>query len=141
MHEWPGGRGRELVVCQVRPGTLEVFLDVRLEILKRGGFNVKLPLQVRAHLALHLVNLPEGKHSLTDDTPGLVGVGVITDDLGSNHEGGDEQAVAGGTASGDEPRLQSLEEVECSKGHRGCESRAMECVGDETREVWGRGVV
>lgn len=29
------------------------------------------------------------------------------------------------------------EEVECSAGHRGHESRATECMGSEMREVWG----
>ena len=60
---------------------------------------------------LHLIDLPQGKHSLTNNTPGLVGVGVITDDLGSNHEGKDEQAVAGEIASSDQLYLQSLKEV------------------------------
>ena len=43
---------------------------------------------------VHLVDLPELEHALADDRPGLVGVGVVTDHLGGDHEGADEQAVA-----------------------------------------------
>ena len=45
------------------------------------------------------------------------------------------EAVPGGTACGDEPLLQSLQEVESGKGERGCEFGAMEGVRDETGEV------
>jgi hypothetical protein len=83
-----------------------------------------------------LVDLSESKHTLTNDTPGLVGVGVIADDLGSNHKSRDEEAVPGGTARGDEPGLQSLQKVECSKGHGGRKSGTVEGVCDEMREVW-----
>jgi len=79
----------------------------------------------------------KGKYTLTNDTPGLVGVSIIADDLGSNHEYRDEKAVVGGTASGDKPRLESLQQVERSKSHGGRESRAMESIGDEVGE--GRG--
>jgi hypothetical protein len=61
------------------------------EVLERAGLDVELPFQVGAHLMLHLVDLLKGKHILTNDTPGLVGISVITDDLGSNHEGRDEE--------------------------------------------------
>ena len=70
----------------VRTRTLEIPPNHGLEFLERARLDIELPLQVRAHLALHLINLPEGKHSLTDNAPGLVGVGIIADDLGSNHE-------------------------------------------------------
>ena len=46
--------------------------------------------------------------------------------------------MTGGTASGDEPCLQSLQKVESSKSHGGREPRAMEGVCDEVREGWGR---
>jgi hypothetical protein len=42
-----------------------------------------LPLQIETHLSFHVVDLPKGEHALTDNTPGLVGVGFIADDLGS----------------------------------------------------------
>jgi len=41
-----------------------------------------VPLQIRAHFALHLVDFPEREHALTDDTPRLVRVSVVADDLG-----------------------------------------------------------
>lgn len=103
-----GGRG-QCVVGRIWSRPLEVPADHSLELLQRARFNVELPIQVVAHLALHLVDLPQRKHTLTNDTPGFVRVGVIADDLGSNHERRDEEAVPGGTACGDEPRLQPLE--------------------------------
>jgi hypothetical protein len=33
------------------------------------------------HLALHLVDLLEGKHALTDNTPRFVQIGIVADDL------------------------------------------------------------
>jgi hypothetical protein len=39
--------------------------------------------------------------------------------------------------SGDEPRLESLQKIECGKGHGAREPRVMECVGYEVCE--GRG--
>jgi hypothetical protein len=126
-------------VSRIGTRSLEVLPNHGLELLERARLHVQLPLEVRTHLPLHLVDLPERKHPLTDDAPGLVGVGVIAYDLGSNHESRNEQPVAGGTASGNEPGLQSLQEVESGKGHRRRESRAMESVCDEVREGWGRG--
>jgi hypothetical protein len=134
MGEWTGWGSRKRIVRGVGAQTLEVLPDHQFEVLKCCGVYVKLPLQVGAHLTLHLVDLPERKHSLTDDAPGFVGVCVIADDLGSNHESRDEQAVPGGTASGDEPCLQSLQQVESSKGHRGRKPGAMEGVSNEMRE-------
>ena len=98
---------------------LEISANHRLELLESAGLDVELPFQIGTHLALHLVNLPKGEHTLTDDTPGFVGICVIADDLGSNHKRGDEEAVPGGTACGDEPGLQSLQKIESGKGHRG----------------------
>ena len=43
--------------------------------------------------------------------------------------------MPGGTARGDEPLLQSPQEVESGKCDRGCESGAMEGVCDEMGEV------
>lgn len=60
--------------------------DHQFKFYKCGGFDIELPFQVGAHLLFHLVDLPKHKHSLTDNTPGLVGVSVIADDLGSNHK-------------------------------------------------------
>ena len=138
MGKWTGGRGGKRVERWVGTWTLEVRPDPIFELLKCGGFDVELPFQVGAHLALHLVDLPESKHTLTDDTPGLVGICIVADDLGSNHKCGDEQTVAGGTAGGDEPSLQSLQKVESSKGNRVDKSRSVESIGNEVSEIWVR---
>ena len=77
--------------CAVRA---VVLADLGLELAELLGVNVEQPLQVAAHLALHLVYLAEGEHALADDGPGLVRVGVVADDLARDHEGGDEEAMA-----------------------------------------------
>ena len=48
----------------IRSGSSEILLDVSLKIAQRRGIDIELPLQVRAHLSLHLVDLPERKHAL-----------------------------------------------------------------------------
>jgi len=120
--------------------TLEIPADHRLKFLECVGLDVELPFEVGAHFSLHLVDLLEGKHAPTDDAPGLVRVCIVADDLGSNHEGGDEEAVPRGTACGNKPRLQSLQQIESSKGHGGHQPRAMESIRDEVgeRRGWGR---
>ena len=95
-------------MSRVGTWTFEIPPNHGLEFLERAGLDVELPFEVGAHFPLHLINLPKGKHTLTDDAPGLVRIGIIADDLGSNHKCRDEQAVAGGTTSGDESRLESL---------------------------------
>ena len=89
--------------------TLEIPVNHRLEFLERTGLDVELPLEVGIHFAFHLVDLPKSKHALTDNAPGLVGVGVIAYDLGSNHKRRDEKTMSRGTASCNERRLESLE--------------------------------
>lgn len=81
-----GGRGRRGAV---------LLSDHRLEVAEIVRLDVEDPLEVPTHLALHLVDLAEGEHTLTDDAPGLVRVGVVADDLGRNHERRDVEAVAG----------------------------------------------
>jgi hypothetical protein len=61
-----------------------------LKIAQRRGIDVELPLQVGAHLSFHLVDLPEGEHALSDDTPRLVGIRVVANDLGGEHERGNK---------------------------------------------------
>jgi hypothetical protein len=97
--------------------TFEIPPNHGLELLEGAGLNVELPLEVGTHLTLHLIDLPKGEHALTDNAPGLVGVGIIAYDLGSNHECRDEESVSRGPASGDESRLESLQKVESGKGH------------------------
>ena len=103
----------------------EIPLNHGFELLESAGLNVELPfqigthlvlqigthlaLQIGTHLALHMVDLSKGERALSDDTPGFVGICVIADDPGRDHKRGDEEAVRGGTACGDEPGLQSLQ--------------------------------
>ena len=65
------------------------------------------------------IDFSEGKHSLTSDAPGFVGIGIITYDLGGNHKSRDEQVVPGATRSDNKLGLWSLQEVESGKGYRG----------------------
>jgi hypothetical protein len=51
------------------------------------------PLEVRAHLALHLVDVLQRVEVLADDALRLVRVSVIADDFRGNHKRGDEEAV------------------------------------------------
>lgn len=60
------------------------------KIAERRGIDVELPLQVGAHLSFHLVDLPESKHALADNTPRLVGIRIVTDYLGGEHECGNK---------------------------------------------------
>ena len=71
---------------RIRSGPGEILLNAVLKIAQRGGIYVELPLEVRAHLSFHLVDLPESEHALTHDTPRLVRIGVIADDLGGEHK-------------------------------------------------------
>lgn len=96
--------------------------------------DVELPLQVRTHLALHLVDLAEGEHGLADDGPGLVAVRVVTHDFARDHERGEEEAVARGAACGGKAGLEAVEEGECGEGDGGMQARAVECVSDEVGE-------
>lgn len=77
----------------------KVLADFVFELCQLGRIEVELPLEVRTHLALHLVDLLERKHALADNTPALVAVCVVANDFRGDHEGGDEQTVARGTPS------------------------------------------
>jgi len=55
-------------------------------ITQHQGIDIELPLQVGAHLSFHLVDLPECELALANDTQRLVGISIITDDLGREHE-------------------------------------------------------
>jgi len=61
-----------------------------LKIAQRRRIDIELPLQVGAHLSFHLVDLPERKHALADDTPRLVGIRVVANDLGGEHKCGNK---------------------------------------------------
>ena len=90
-----GRRRRGLGRCwknvgRVWSGPNEVFLDHLFKIPQRYRIHIQLPLQVLAHLPLHLVDLAQLKHTLRDDTPRLIRVSVVADDLGREHERRDE---------------------------------------------------
>jgi hypothetical protein len=45
------------------------------------GLDVENPFEIRAHLALHLVDLLEGVQVLANDAPRLVRVSIVANDL------------------------------------------------------------
>jgi hypothetical protein len=92
-----------------------LLLDTLGESLELRGLDMEEPLEVQAHLTLHLIYLIESAEVLSDDTPRLVGVGVVADDLGGDHEGRNEETVTAGTSSGAKSLLQSCEEEESSE--------------------------
>ena len=47
--------------------------------------------------------------------------------------------MPGGTASGNKPRLESLQKIECGKGRGECEPHAMEYIGNEMGKGGWRG--
>lgn len=59
----------------------EFASDVLLERNDLFAADVQVPFKITAHFALHLVDLLEGKHLLSDDTPRLVRVRVVANDL------------------------------------------------------------
>ena len=68
-------------VRRVRTWTAEVPLDHCDKVGEDGVVDGKLPLEITAHLSLHLVDLAEGEHALGDDAPRLVRIGVVADNL------------------------------------------------------------
>jgi hypothetical protein len=66
--------------------TTKVAADHSLEIGKDWVVDGKLPFEIATHLAFHLVDLPQGEHTLSDDTPRLVGVGVVADHFRGDHK-------------------------------------------------------
>ena len=94
--EGVGGGGSDCLehVGGVGSGASKVLADHVLELLEGTRLNVQLPVEILAHLALHLVDLPELKHALADDRPGLVRVGVVADHFGRDHERRNEEVVA-----------------------------------------------
>ena len=96
MFSIAGGEGDELLAglsCALG-GTLAhniiLFLDHLRENFKLVVSHIEHPVEVAAHLALHVVDLTKGKHALGDNAPRLVRVRVVANDLASDHEGGDE---------------------------------------------------
>ncbi|THH07487.1 hypothetical protein EW146_g9303, partial [Bondarzewia mesenterica] len=65
---------------------------------------------------------------------GRIEAGVIAVDVGGDHEGGDEETVAGGALCGKEAGLEALEEEEGDEGDGNMEAGAVEGMGDEVVE-------
>ncbi len=65
--------------------TSKVMLDTSLKVMQHQRIDTELPLQVQAHLPLHLVDLLKCKHPLTNNTPRLVRISVITYNLWGKH--------------------------------------------------------
>ena len=68
-------------VGRVGSGTPEIALDHGLKVSEDDVVDGELPFEVRTHLALHLVDLAEVEHALSDDRPGFVAVSVVADDF------------------------------------------------------------
>lgn len=80
-----------------------------------------------------MIHLPQREHALSNDTPGFVGIGVVADDLGGDHERRDEEAVTGRTPGGRESGFETLEENKRGEGDGGVEFCSVKSIGDE---VW-----
>lgn len=70
VRERTRGGGWQGVSRWIGAHSLEIPLNHGLKFFERAGFNIKLAFEVQTHLSLHLVDLREGKCSLTNDTPG-----------------------------------------------------------------------
>ena len=118
----------------------KVLVDHVLKFLEGAGLDVKLLVEILAHLVLHLVDLPQLDHALTNYQPGLVWVGIVTDHLGGDHERADEEMMAQWAASSRKSGLEPLQEDEGSKCYRRVEFRPVQGVSNEIRElrVWTR---
>ena len=93
---------------EIRTGASEIAAHLRLKVAQYGGVYVQLPLQVTTHLALHLVNLPQGEYTLANDAPRLVGVSIVANNLGDGHKHGNEKAVTRQALCGEEASLEAL---------------------------------
>jgi len=56
-------------------------MNKSLKIVQCHGIDVELPLHVGTHFLLHLIDLLKCKHTLTNDTLGLVRISIITNNL------------------------------------------------------------
>ena len=72
----------------------EILLNTMLKIVQRRGIDVELPLQGGAHLSFHMVDLPQCKHALANDTPRLVQMGMALMNR-AGMEGGESVAGRG----------------------------------------------
>jgi hypothetical protein len=102
-----------------------------LESGQHRAVDVQLPVQVSTHLSFHLVDLAEAKNVLSDDTPGLVRVGIVTDNFRSDHKRGNEKAVARRSFCGRKASLETLKEDQRGDGYGLVQFGAVESICDE----------
>jgi hypothetical protein len=95
--------------------TVEVFLDHRLERFQGLRVDIEFPFEITTHLPFHLVDFAKIEHSLGDDSPGFVGVGIVAHDLRCDHIGGNIEPVTGRAASSGETSFEALEKYEGSE--------------------------
>jgi len=116
--------------------TCEILLDHVFELPERHRIHIEFPLQILTHLALHLIDFSQLEHTLDYNTPGFVGVSVVTDNLGCEHESGYKKTVTRRSPSSGEARFESLKEDEGSEGYRRMELCPVKCVRDEMGELY-----
>lgn len=116
---------------------MEILADHILEFLEGQRVHIELPLEILAHLALHLINFPELEHALCHNAPRFVGVRIVTDDLACEHECGNEETVSRRSACGGEAGFQTLEKHEGGKRDGGMKLGAVEGIRDKVGELDG----
>ena len=143
--EGAGGDGGEFwngleYIGRIGAWASKVLVDHVLKFLEGAGLDIKLLVEILAHLALHLVDLPQLDHALTDYWPGLVWVGIIADHFGGNHEHADEVMMAWWAASSRKSGLEPLQEDKGSKCYWRVEFHPVQGISNEIQElhVWTR---
>lgn len=116
-----------------------LLADHGLKVAEVLGLDIETPLEVAAHLALHLVDLAQGEHALADDAPRLVRVRVVANNFRGDHKRRDIEPMARRATGSGEAVLEAREQVERAKGDRGMEAGAVERIGDKVRERRGHG--
>lgn len=101
----------DLADDEVDAATVTVLLELVGEHLEVFGRYIDLVAEITEELTLHLVDLAQAEETLTNDSPRLVRVGVVTAALGSDHERRDEETVTRRAPCGREADLESQQEV------------------------------
>lgn len=131
----------DLANDEIDATTVAVLLELVGEHLKVLGRNVDLVAQVAEELALHLVDLPKAEETLTDDSPALVGVGVVATALAGDHEGRDEETVARRSACCREADLESQQEVQGLEGDGLRQAGPVQRISDELGQARSRSTI
>lgn len=108
-----------------------LLLDALGKRLELGSIDMEDPLEVGAHLSLHLVDLFEGIEVLADDTPRLVAVGVIAHYFGRDHKGGNKKAMPTRSSGSGETLFETSEEEKGGEHYHFGQTGPMYRVGDE----------